>query len=160
MVILAPFVVSDLLRDLRLTGTIMKEADVVAVPLVNRTEERGDAQTGKYLYYVELPNSEFRHENSSIRIATPYLRSNPVGDLNALDIYSHPALADSTNLYPRIIEVPRDQTWSSVFYALCGRSITAVVAILFSQIVLVIVVFYVAIRGYFFIKNGARRRKF
>jgi hypothetical protein len=159
MVVAAPFVISDFMGDIKLTNGIMTEAQVVSVPLVNRSEERGDAQTGKFLYYVELPNSELRHEDSSIRIATPYLRTTPVGDLQSLQIFSHPGLADSSRLYPRIVEVPTERTWNSVFHALRGREISSAIVILVLQLVLAFVVTYVSIRGYFFIKNGARRRR-
>lgn len=159
MVVASPFVISDFISDIKLTNGLMKEAQVVSVPLVNRSEERGDAQTGRFLYYVELPNSELRHGDSAIRIATPYLRAAPVGDLQSLLIYSHPGLADSSRLSPRIIEVPGEQTWNSVFQALRGRSIPSAIAILLLQLVLALAVIYVSVRGYFFIKNGASRRR-
>jgi hypothetical protein len=159
MVLAAPFVILDFMGDIKLTNVIMTEAEVVSVPLVNRSEERGDAQTGKFLCYVELPNSEFRHGDTAIRIATPYLRTTPVGDLQSLQIFSHPGLADSSRLYPRIVEVPGERTWNSVFQALRGRSISSAIAILVFQFALALVVIYVSIRGYLFIKNGARRRR-
>jgi hypothetical protein len=106
MVVAAPFVIYDLFSDIKLTTGIMSGAQVVSVPLVNRSEERGDARTGKFLCYVELPDSDLRHKGSTIRIATPYLRSSPAGDLETLQIYSHPGLTDSTSFYPRIVEVP------------------------------------------------------
>ncbi len=159
MVVAAPFVISDLLGDIKITNEIMTEPQVISVPLVNRSEERGDAQTGKFLYYVELPNSELRHGDSAIRIATPYLRSTPVGDSESLQIFSHPGLTDSSNLYPRIVEVPSDRTWNSVFQTLRGRSLLSAIAILLFQFVLCLAVIYVSIRRYFFIKNGARKRR-
>lgn len=159
MIVAAPFVISDFMGDIKLANGIMTEGELVSVPLVNRSEERRDAQTGKFLCYVELPNSEFRHEDSAIRIATPYLRTNPVGHLQSLQIFSHPGLTDSSQLLPRIVEVPSERTWNSVFQALWGRSISSAIAILVFQFALALVVIYVSIRGYFFIKNGARRRR-
>lgn len=124
MVFAAPLVVSDLLADIKLTNGIMKEGQVVSVPLVNRSEERGDTRTGKFLCYVEPPDSEFMHKDSAIRIATPYLRSSPAGELEALQIYSHPGLTGPSNFYPRIVEVPNEQTWTSVFQTLDEQGAT------------------------------------
>lgn len=159
MVIYAPFVVTDFMGDIRLTGKVLNEATVVTVPLVNRSEERGDARTGKFLYFVELPSSPPGSRPSPIRVATPYLRSTPVGDLDSLDIYVHPALSKPSNRRPSIIEVPEEATWSSIFHALRGRTITSAAALLLLQLVLGVVVLYVSIRGYFLIRYGARRKR-
>lgn len=156
----APMLIADFIGDIKLANIIFKEAQVVSVPLVNRTQERGDARTGKFLYYVELPRSETSADTFSISIATPYLRSQQVGDLEALQIYSHPLLINTPNVSDRIVEATEERTWSSVFQALRGRSINSAVAILFLQLLLGITVIYVAVRGYFFIKYGPRKRRF
>ncbi|MEO5916344.1 MAG: hypothetical protein ABIS50_19060 [Luteolibacter sp.] len=153
MLIAAPFVVVDLVEDIHLTDKLMTEAQVISVPLVNRKDERRDSQTGKYLCYVELPNPD-----EGIPVATQYLRQDAPAGLDSLQIYVHPALIGPSVILPRIIEVPADQTWKSVFQAVRGRSIISAVLILCLLLILWLITTYIAIRGYFFIKNGPRKR--
>lgn len=153
MVIAAPFVVMDLVEDIRLTDKLMTEAQVISVPLVNRKDERGDSQTGKYLCYLELPDTD-----GGIQLATPYLRSVPPAGMVSLPIYVHPLLNGPSVILPRIIEVPADPTWKSVFQVVRGRSLISAILILCLLFVLWLAITYIAIRGYFFIKNGPRRR--
>ncbi len=125
MVVAAPFVVLDLFHDIQLTNELTSDAEINSVPLVNRSEERGDAQTGKYLCFVELPNSESSYEGGAVRMATPFLRSIPPSELISLQIYSHPALIDPSAFYPKIVEVPVDHSWKSVFQIGFRRFTTA-----------------------------------
>ncbi len=158
MVIAAPFVIQDFFQDVKLTTEMVTKPQVVSVPLVNRSDWRGDAQTSKYLCYVELPNWDIEHYNSAIRIASPYLRAHPPSGLDSLEIYSHRELIHPSGMLPRIIEVPADRSWNSVFEALRGRSFTSTIFILCFQFVLGLIVVYIAIKGYFFIKYGPRRK--
>ena len=157
MVIAAPFVVWDFVTDIQLTKKLTAEAQVISAPLVNRKEERWDSQTGKHLCYLELPDTEQRFNDVVIRQATPYLRSNPAGGLDSLQIYSHPALNDHAAPLPRIIEVPADRSWKSVFHAVGGRSLESAILILALQFALGAAAIYIAIRGYHLIKNGPGR---
>ena len=137
----------------------MSEGRVVSVPLVNRSQERGDSQTGKYLCYVELPDSDSMNDQSAVRMATPYLRASPPSGLASLQIYSHAALTTPSALYPRIIEVPDDRSWDSVFRLVRGRSLASSIVILCFQSVLIFFVSYIAIKGYFLIKYGRRMKR-
>ena len=158
MVIAAPFVVQDFFQDIKLTTEMVTQPQVISVPLVNRSEWRGDAQTGKYLCYVELPNWDIEHYDSAIQIATPYLRANPPSGLESLQIYSHRELIHRSSMLPRIIEVPAERSWNSVFEALRGRSFTSTILLLGLQFALGLIVIYIAIKGYFYIKYGPRKR--
>lgn len=158
MTIAAPFVIQDFVQDVKLTNKIVKQPEVISVPLVNRSEWRGDAQTGKYLCYVELPNWDIGHINSAIRIATPYLRAHPPSGLDSLEIYSHHELIHPSGMLPRIIEVPVDRSWNSVFQALRSRSFASSILLLSFQFFLCLIVVYIAIKGYFVIKYGPRRK--
>ncbi|MES2657410.1 MAG: hypothetical protein V4689_02270 [Verrucomicrobiota bacterium] len=153
MLVAAPFAVMNLVDNIRLTDKLMTEAQVVSVPLVNREGWRRDSQTDKYLCYLELPGQE-----GDFRLATPYLRPDPPAGLLSLPIYIHPALNGPSLVLPRIIEVPADQSWESVFQAVRGRSIISAVLISCLLFVLWLITTYIAIRGYFFIKNGPQRK--
>ena len=88
----APFVVWDLVTDVRLAEQMKEEAQIITVPLVNREEERFDARSGMFLCYVELPDSVIKHGDDSVRLAIPHLRPQAATGLDSLRIFSHPPL--------------------------------------------------------------------
>jgi hypothetical protein len=158
MTIAAPFVVFDLIRDVRLAGVLISEASVISAPLVNRSGERPDSRSGKYLCYLELPGPQSDDKVWTSLITAPYLRANPPGALDSLQVFSHPALLNTLNRSTRVVEVPVDRTWISVFQLLRGRSIVSTIMVLCFQGILGTLVIYVALKGYFLIKGDSRRR--
>lgn len=157
-IIAAPFAILDFVANVRLPAKLISEAQVISVPIVNRSEGRWDSKTGKYLCFLEIPNTEYKDKHQTVRMATPYLRSESVRGQDVLKIYSHPALVKGYMLPQRIVEVPSDTSWSSVFRAATGRSFASALLVLCLQFTFGALAIYIAIRGYFFIKSGARRR--
>lgn len=160
MPFLVIFWVMSLVEDMKLTNLVLQQGEVVTVHLVNRSEERKDSHSGKYLYYLLEPGSGKRFGELDIGTAIPYLRSEPVGELEELTIYSHPTLLK--RVYPQrlIIEVPEHPTWDSVFALIRGRSFYASIALLVLQFFLAMALVYVSVRGYFMIKYGFRKKRY
>jgi hypothetical protein len=150
----------DFTEDIGMTNQLVKEGEIISVPLANRDEERRDPHSGLYICYVELPNSVFVQKNGQeIRILTPYLRKSPVSGLDHLQILWHPALNPAGNALPRIVEVSSARDWTTVFRAVRGESLFYAISLLCLKFLLMVATCYASVKIYFLIKGGPRRRR-
>lgn len=134
-------------QSVRLPSVLLKDAKVVEVPLVERNLERWDTQRSAYLCYILKG-----------LLAVPHFRQTSPASLDSLRIYEHPAIGNDMHGRTKIVEVPEEPDWNSVFKSAEGCSLAWAIAKLFGQGILTALVVYVAVRGYWLIKHGPKRR--
>jgi len=147
LAVMLPISIWNFARTLRLPSTLMSEGRIVNIPLVNRGAERWHAPSSAYLCYVQEG-----------LIAEPYLRRENPASRDSLEIYLHPDLGRKPDRTRQVVEVPDNPTWTSVYKSAQGRSIYAASARHLGQLLLTLLVIYIAVRGYWLIKYGPRRQ--
>ncbi len=142
MVGLSLFSIVEFVQDARLPSVLQSEAQIEEVPLVLRDQDHWDARKSAWLCHV--PEGH---------LVLPYLRKEDPSQLESLKLYRH------RDIIYKVVEVPANPSWISLFEAIEGRSLLAACGRLAGIIAMTAVIVNIAIRGYWLIKHGPKRRQ-
>ena len=148
MVIYFPFALWGFLESLAKPSKLIEEAEIIELPLVNRSEERFYKRKGLYQCYVEFPKGIYNY----------YRRDNP-RSIDSISIYSHPHLTPVNIVEATIIEVPENPTWETVYLNMSGEKVSWSILKLIGKLLGTILTSYIAVRGFWAIKGGRPTRK-